>query len=1105
MLFRRDLLRNEKGMALVVALLAVVLVSMLVTSIVFLSGADISFSVNHKDSKRALDIAEAGIAKAVWYLENPGQIPMAANGYGDPPPGPSGGSSSVNQWNWQNWRPSVFTEKYGEGSYQFNVETVSGTPCGSGGGDCLDNWVVRITSKGIMGSASRTVSRMFSLTPAAGEFAVMGMGGIEVKGGSDMLLAPREPGRWVTEDGRRKLNQGGGIGGNGVLNFQDEGIRMNDPDGSSIAPYPEFFGSGKNQGLPGGLIKAGSQSKVTVKNGTTDYTEINALRERLPKLYGPGLKKIAEPISAPRFNWGLDSGDTPFHDQNPYSWYNQAVGINPFFVGNQAVSRVGGIGPPSSAPGLPFPYNTAGAPLGSPGISIAGNPVAGEYAVSFDNENTLEDPYGTPYKTIEMSVERKTLPPAPVKKITLSQKVDYDVRLDGYGTVAPFNVITPETASAGSVPLSAISPVPGEITTTTSVTWDIYVYNDGGIWKFEVYKGGDFYTVGSHPLLSGTPYTDIIPGLSITTGNLSCGPTTPVHCPTRCGPPNVPCNQSQPRAWQASFMVSAVPKTYYQPVSDIPPGITLNFTDGHPLNGEKAAFSIAAAARPMFQNKSGAAVENVFDWGSVWDVGYDGSTYYTISKKQKYTLTVNGSGDSAEFDVTSLERDVPSGVEFKRGPFSAAAGTETSGAIPNFDIIWSNDVKSGDSVEITTGNPVEALIIDEDFTPEDTYTLQVTESFGGAFKVYLRADSTGNEVPNSPFTVHPGETISVLTDGAGKTASLKFGDILTNDAHAHLFTRGIIYDETVSPPKRHPDLKNVPPDLNPEDLSKPLLEEINRRFDNYRANMRAFSWDQSAQSSQSAQAETGTSGIPNHIYGNFYLRSNPPSASLPPSLILNGNNQQIRGFSELVRWMNRSGGEGAELRGINYVWMRTGEVLSIEKHDGVKVKDGALIIDGALSTGTQSELVIQHPNRTYPIFYAGIFTEKALPAGYSGPAYLEYLPGLMVRKVYNGGQSVGFTSLNIGQSAIHVDGAVYSAQNAQLQGSLFITGALVADSLDSSPANPSLAGNNGLLAVRYDKEHVSKMMGKLNAVGLPLVVATPLAESWIDKLIGFFE
>ncbi len=87
---------------------------------------------------KALYYAEAGLAKAIWYLKTPTYL---------------GGKSST-------WRTTGYTENIGEGSYRLTVEN-STTPI-----------EIKITSRGTYGTTNRTLQAKFQTYPPAYGYAI---------------------------------------------------------------------------------------------------------------------------------------------------------------------------------------------------------------------------------------------------------------------------------------------------------------------------------------------------------------------------------------------------------------------------------------------------------------------------------------------------------------------------------------------------------------------------------------------------------------------------------------------------------------------------------------------------------------------------------------------------------------------------------------------------------------------------------------------------------------------------------------------------------------------------------------------------------------------
>ena len=68
------LLRDERGIALPMALLALLILSTLVISFALLATSEPLISTNQKMVAQARAVAESGLERAIWALNNPGDL-----------------------------------------------------------------------------------------------------------------------------------------------------------------------------------------------------------------------------------------------------------------------------------------------------------------------------------------------------------------------------------------------------------------------------------------------------------------------------------------------------------------------------------------------------------------------------------------------------------------------------------------------------------------------------------------------------------------------------------------------------------------------------------------------------------------------------------------------------------------------------------------------------------------------------------------------------------------------------------------------------------------------------------------------------------------------
>ncbi len=120
----KNLLSNQKGMALLTTLIFVFILVTFGVALLTMTGNDIKLSALQRDSTEAFYIAEAGIDKALWYLNTPED---------------NGGEGL-------DWRPNEEQESYPAVStnyYQLTVE------------DTAEQDVIKITSRGVVSDGNK--------------------------------------------------------------------------------------------------------------------------------------------------------------------------------------------------------------------------------------------------------------------------------------------------------------------------------------------------------------------------------------------------------------------------------------------------------------------------------------------------------------------------------------------------------------------------------------------------------------------------------------------------------------------------------------------------------------------------------------------------------------------------------------------------------------------------------------------------------------------------------------------------------------------------------------------------------------------------------------
>jgi hypothetical protein len=130
--------RNKKGNILLITFIMLTSLAVIAGSFSFVITIMIKRAGVNTRSAKAFYYAEAGLAKAIWYLKTPTYL---------------GGKDST-------WRVTNFTENVGEGSYKLTVEN-GATPI-----------EVKITSQGKFGTTTRTLQARFQTYPPAFGYAI---------------------------------------------------------------------------------------------------------------------------------------------------------------------------------------------------------------------------------------------------------------------------------------------------------------------------------------------------------------------------------------------------------------------------------------------------------------------------------------------------------------------------------------------------------------------------------------------------------------------------------------------------------------------------------------------------------------------------------------------------------------------------------------------------------------------------------------------------------------------------------------------------------------------------------------------------------------------
>jgi len=156
----KNLLSNQKGMALLTTLIFVFILVTFGVALLTMTGNDIKLSALQRDSTEAFYIAEAGIDKALWYLNTPED---------------NGGEGL-------DWRTNEYQEPYPEVSTNYYQLTVEDT----------EQDIIKITSRGVVsdgnkiyGSRKIEVEAKKAISPSPGlvyNYTITTEGNLTLKG-----------------------------------------------------------------------------------------------------------------------------------------------------------------------------------------------------------------------------------------------------------------------------------------------------------------------------------------------------------------------------------------------------------------------------------------------------------------------------------------------------------------------------------------------------------------------------------------------------------------------------------------------------------------------------------------------------------------------------------------------------------------------------------------------------------------------------------------------------------------------------------------------------------------------------------------------------------
>ena len=228
-------LGDERGIALPMALLALLILSTLVIAFALLATSEPLIATNQNMVAQARAVAESGLERAIWALNNP----TDANGIPDPFPGtapaPYDGSTGIPILNSGGTQIGVafVTVTPGAATNERNVVTVGWVPTNTGGASKAHQKI------------QATVSRfLFKGSPPPAALTVAGQinagGNVNIDSRADLSCGPKD-GTWSVNS----TDTGGsatvyGADGNNVANQSQSGIGPAITDTRQNVPAPAF-------------------------------------------------------------------------------------------------------------------------------------------------------------------------------------------------------------------------------------------------------------------------------------------------------------------------------------------------------------------------------------------------------------------------------------------------------------------------------------------------------------------------------------------------------------------------------------------------------------------------------------------------------------------------------------------------------------------------------------------------------------------------------------------------------------------------------------------------------------------------------------------------
>lgn len=254
---------GESGQALVAALAAIAFLSLIAVAVLALSTGQMSITARDRQSLQALNVAEAGVNRALWEIENNPDY----TGNSDPVSF-KGGSYTV----------TVSSEVDENNGQQFRIIESTGVYPQSGGMQ-----------------VSRKIRVRAEVVPRALASSIFASFNIFVAGSTrETFLAPLD---WRASGAR-----GGDLGSNHDIVFQDRATRLNYRDPPNATTYDSLFGppNPPTSPVPRGNILAGGLVKGPAGQV---YSTIDALKADFKYVDMAAIVPLTQEIILPRFDF----------------------------------------------------------------------------------------------------------------------------------------------------------------------------------------------------------------------------------------------------------------------------------------------------------------------------------------------------------------------------------------------------------------------------------------------------------------------------------------------------------------------------------------------------------------------------------------------------------------------------------------------------------------------------------------------------------------------------------------------------------------------------------------------------------------------------------